>query len=97
MKISVSQARVGKRVVVRDVGLGAAGKNGRFFGGLTVAGQGDGQDAHGGAVAGVVLGGDGFRVAGLAEGDQVAAHGVADIDRLGAHPGVEGFGRTLWR
>ena len=40
--------------------------------------------------------GDGrFRVAGLAELDQVAAHGVADIDRLAAHPGVEGFGGGL--
>ena len=42
-----------------------------------------------------MFGGGRFRVAGLAELDQVAAHGVADIDRLGAHPGVEGLGGGL--
>jgi hypothetical protein len=76
------------------VGLGAAGKYGRFRR-STVTGQGDGQGAHGGAVAGVVFGGGRFRVAGLAELDQVAAHRVTDIDRLGAHPGVESRGGGL--
>ena len=85
---------VGEGVVMRDVGLGAAGKYGRFRR-STVTGQGDGQGAHGGAVAGVVFGGGRFRVAGLAELDQVAAHRVADIDRLGAHPGVESRGGAL--
>jgi hypothetical protein len=82
---------VGQRVVVRHVGLGAICDFGRFFR-LTVAFERHRQNAHRRAVAGVVLGGGGLRVAGAAKADQVAAHGVADIDRLGAHPGIEGFG-----
>jgi hypothetical protein len=85
---------IGKRIVMGDVRLGITCRNGRFFR-STVAGKGDRQHAHGCAVAGVILGCGSFWAAGLAELDQVSANRVADVDGFGAHPGVEGFGRSL--
>jgi len=82
---------VGQGVVVGDVALGPAGTGQRRRRPVQ-AGQGHGQDAHGGTVAGVVLGGRRLRVAGLPEGDEVAADGIADVHGLAPHPGVEGLG-----
>ena len=52
-------------------------------------GQRGRQQAHGGAVAGVVFGGRRAGFASAAKAHQVAAHGVADVHRLAAHPLVK--------
>jgi len=81
--------RVGNDVVVSDVRLRLHGRaDGRWR--LAEGGQGHRQHAHRGAVTGVVLGSRRGGYAGPPEGEQVAADGIADIDR--PHPGIEGLG-----
>jgi hypothetical protein len=83
--------RVRDGVVVRDVRLRL---HGCAHGGWRLAEgrQGHRQHAHRGTIAGVVIRRRRDRNAGLAESHQVPADGIADIDRLAPHPGIEGPG-----
>ena len=77
-----------------DVRLRAAGGAHHLFW-LVERGQGNRQHAHGGAVAGVVFVGRPLGGAGFPKAQNAASNGIADVRRLGAHPGIEGLGGGL--